>query len=163
MFNTMIPRDIRQTLDHFRRSVDQLFSDVYSSGSGTSTSSGSDQGSRDYTFAPAVESSWTEDELQLRAIVPGVTEMDVTVSVQNDRLIVEGERKAPEGWGENAYTQLAYGKFYAAIPIPSGLNLEKVACRLHDGVLDIQVPVAEQMKPRQIPIQAGENRKAIGA
>src|SRR5207253_9155574 len=101
MFNTMIPRDIRQTLDHFRRSVDQLFSDVYSSGSGTSNSSGSDQANRDHTFAPAVESSWTENELQLRAIVPGVTEKDVKVSVQNDLLIVEGERKAPEGWGEN--------------------------------------------------------------
>jgi HSP20 family protein len=83
--------------------------------------------------------------------------------VQNDRLITEGERKAAEGWGENACTQMAYGKFYAAIPLPNGLNLEKVACRLHDGVLDIQVPVAEQMKPRQIPIQAGENRKAISA
>ena len=161
MFNTMVPRDIRQTLDHFRRSVDQLFSDFY--GSGSSNTSGTEQTSQEFAFTPAVESSWTENDLLLRAILPGVTEKDVKVTVQNDRLIVEGERKAPEGWNENGYSPIAYGKFYTAIPLPSGLNLDKIACRLHDGVLDVQVPVAEQRKPRQIPIQAGDARKAIGA
>src|SRR5438874_12519304 len=96
MFNTMVPRDIRQTLDHFRRSVDQLFSDFY--GSGSSTSSATDQATQEFTFTPAVESSWTDNELLLRAILPGVTEKDVKVTMQNDRLVIEGERKAPEGW-----------------------------------------------------------------
>ena len=161
MFNTMIPRDIRQTLDHFRRSVDQLFSDFY--GSGSSSSSGTDQAAQEFAFTPAVESSWTENDLLLRAIVPGVTDKDVKVTVQNNRLVIEGERKAPEGWNENGYTQIAYGKFYTAVPLPGGLNLDKISCRLHDGVLDIQVPVAEQRKPRQIPIQAGDGHKAIAA
>src|SRR5205085_12221230 len=116
-----------------------------------------------FVFTPAVESSWTENDLLLRAIVPGVTDKDVKVTVQNNRLVIEGERKAPEGWNENGYTQIAYGKFYTAVPLPSGLNLDRIACRLHDGVLDIQVPVAEQRKPRQIPIQAGDGHKAIAA
>ncbi len=116
-----------------------------------------------YAFTPAVESRWTDDELCLRAILPGVAEKDVKVSVQNDQLVIEGERKAPEGWGHSGYTQMAYGKFYGAVPLPSGLNLNKVSCRLHDGVLDIQIPVAEQMKPRHIPIQSGDSRKAISA
>ena len=159
MFNTMIPRDIRQTLDHFRRSVDQLFSDVYNS----SGSSGREKGYQDSVFTPPVESSWTDNDLLLRAILPGVPEKDVRVTVQNDQLIVEGERNAPEGWNANGYTQLAYGKFYSAIPLPSGLNLDQISCRLHDGVLDIQVPIAEQRKPRQSPIQGGEGRKAVAA
>lgn len=161
MFNTMIPRDIRQTLDHFRRTVDQLFSDVYSTGS-TNPIAG-EQDNREFVFAPAVESNWTDNELLLRAIVPGVNEQDVKVTVQNDRLILEGQRKLPEGWTGNGYTQMSYGKFHTAIPLPSGLNLDKVSCRLHDGVLDIQIPVAEQMKPRQIPIGAGDHSKAISA
>jgi HSP20 family protein len=117
----------------------------------------------EYTFTPSIESRWTDNELFLRAILPGVSEKDVKVTVQNDRLVLEGDRRAPEGWTDNGFTQMAYGKFYAAIPLPRGLNLEKVTCRLHDGVLDVQVPVAEQMKPRQIPIQSGESRKAISA
>jgi HSP20 family protein len=157
MFDTLMSRDIRQTLDHFRRSVDQLFSDFYRSGSGL----GSAVTNGDYAFTPAVESRWTDDELFLRAILPGVEEKDVKVSVQNNQLVIEGERKTPQGWGDSGYTQIACGKFYGSVPLPNGLNLDKVSCRLHDGVLDIQIPVAEQMKPRHIPIQSGESRKAI--
>jgi HSP20 family protein len=154
MFDTMIARDIRQTLDAFRQSVDRLFSD-FSAGSMPALAGS------DYAFTPVVESSFNENELMLRAILPGVTEKDVHVTVQNGRLVIEGERKAPEGWGEKAWTKLAYGKFHAEIPIPTGLDLEKVSCQLHDGVLDIQVPVTEQMKPRQIPIESGEQQKAL--
>jgi len=154
MFDTMISRDIRQTLDAFRQSVDRLFSD------GIAGSMPAIAGS-DYAFTPVIESSFNENELMLRAILPGVTENDVQVTIQNGRLVIEGERKAPEGWADKAWTRLAYGKFYAEIPVPTGLDLEKITCRLHDGILDIQVPVTEHMKPRQIPIESGD--KAIPA
>jgi len=110
-----------------------------------------------------LESGWTEHSLKLRAILPGITEKDVNVSVQNNQLVIEGERKAPEGFEKNAYTQLAYGKFYTAITLPSGLDVEHVRCRLHDGVLDIHVPISETSKPRQIQIQTGAEQKSIGA
>jgi HSP20 family protein len=114
-------------------------------------------------FTPAVESAYTDDELMLRVILPGVSEQDVKVTVQNGRLVIEGVRKAPEGWGENALTKMAYGKLYAEIPLPNGLDLDKVNCRLHEGVLDIRLPMVERMKPRQIPIELGEAPKAIPA
>ena len=154
MFDTMLSRDIRQTLDDFRRSVDRMFPDVY----GSQPVNRSEQ-----VFTPVVESAFTENELLLRAILPGVTEQDVKVTVQNGRLVIEGERKTPEGWGDNAWTKLAYGKFHNEIPVPNGLDLEKVNCRLHDGVLDIVLPVSEAMKPRQIPIESGVSPKAIPA
>lgn len=154
MFDTMLVRDVRQTLDDFRRSVDRVFSDFY----GSQPVNRSEQ-----VFTPVVESAFTENELMLRAILPGVTEQDVKVTVQNGRLVIEGERKAPEGWGDNVWTKLAYGKFYSEIPVPNGLDLEKVNCRLHDGVLDIVLPVSEAMKPRHIPIEAGDSPKAIPA
>jgi HSP20 family protein len=157
MFDTMLNRDVRQTLDAFRQEVDRFFSSVYGfSPEGTSTGPG-------YAFTPAIESSWTENDLTLRVILPGVTEEDVKVSAQNGQLVIEGERKAPEGWGENSWTKLPYGKFYAGIAVPDRFDLEKVSCRLHDGILDIQVPVAEHSKPRQIPIESGETQKAIPA
>ncbi len=76
--------------------------------------------------------------------------------MQNNQLILEGERKAPETFKNNANAQLAYGKFYAAVTLPNGLNVDKLNARLQDGILDIQIPVSEQMKPRQIQIQSGE-------
>jgi len=158
MLNTFFANDVRQTLDQFRRSVDQMFDNFY--GQPSDRAQGSERG---WTFSPVLESGWTEHSLKLRAILPGITEKDVNVSVQNNQLVIEGERKAPEGFEKNAYTQLAYGKFYTAITLPSGLDVEHVQCRLHDGVLDIHVPISETSKPRQIQIQTGAEQKTIGA
>src|SRR5678810_976380 len=92
MLSTMFTNDVRQTLDQFRRSVDQMFENFYSPTQATSSASGE----RTWTFTPVVESGWNDSYLNLRAILPGVTEQDLRVSVQNNQLVIEGERKAPE-------------------------------------------------------------------
>ena len=158
MFNSLLERNVSQMLDNFRRSVDQLFDDFY-----RPAPVDTELGGTEYTFNPMIESGWSDSNLFLRAVVPGVSEKDVKVSVQNNQLIVEGERKAPEEWSMGANRQMAYGKFYASIPLPDGVDMDRLSCRLHDGVLDIQVPLAEQMKPRQIPIETGDGQKAIAA
>jgi HSP20 family protein len=160
MLSTLFTNDVRQTLDQFRRSVDQMFDNFY----GQSPSSGSNStGERTWTFSPVLESGWNDQLLTLRAILPGVAEKDVNVRVQNNQLIIDGERKVPEGFDKNAFTQLAYGKFYTALTLPTGLDVDHVNCRLHNGILEIQVPILEASKPRQIQIQTGEDRKALHA
>jgi len=155
----MFTNDVRQTLDQFRRSVDQMFENFYSPTQATSNASGE----RTWTFTPVVESGWNDSYLNLRAILPGVSEQDLSVSVQNNQLVIEGERKSPEGFEKNAFTQLAYGKFYAALTLPTGLDVDHIHCQLRNGLLDIQVPILEASKPKQIQIQTGEERKAIHA
>lgn len=162
MFDTMLSREMRQTLDHFRRTVDQLFDNFYGSGSRSAPLNSSSSGA-EYTFTPVIESGWNENELVLRAIVPGVTQDSLKVTAQSNQLILEGERKVPEAWSSGAYPQIAYGKFYATVPLPQNLNVDQVKCHLHDGVLDVHVPVAEEMKPRQIPIEAAKSQQAIAA
>jgi len=158
MLNTLFANDVRQTLDQFRRSVDQMFESFY----GYQTQPAAPAGERSWTFTPLVESAWTSDHLHLRAILPGVAENDVRVSVQNNQVVIEGERKAPEGFEGKGFTQLAYGKFYAAWTLPAGLDLDHVQARLVNGILEVQVPILEASKPRQIQIQTAE-RKAISA
>ena len=160
MLSTLFTNDVRQTLDQFRRSVDQMFDNFYGQALPASSTA---SGERTWTFSPVVESGWNDQYLNLRAILPGVAEKDVKVSVQNNQLVIEGERKAPEGFDKNAFTQLAYGQFYTALTLPTGLDVEHVSCRLHNGILDIQVPITEASKPKQIQIQTGEGRKALHA
>jgi HSP20 family molecular chaperone IbpA len=69
--------------------------------------------------------------------------------------------KLPESWTTGAYPQTAYGKFYAAVPMPQKLDVDQIKCQLYDGVLDVHVPVAEEMKPHQIPIESAKAQKAI--
>lgn len=121
MTSSVLAGDVRQTLDQFRRSVDQLFENFY----GFPTESGRPQigtGSQ-WMFTPAVESASTDTALNLRVILPGVTQDHLKVQVQNNQLIIEGERKAPDGFEKNGFTQLAYGKFYSAVTLPAGLDL----------------------------------------
>jgi HSP20 family protein len=160
MLSTLFTNDVRQTLDQFRRSVDQMFENFY----GQATPAGpTASGERAWTFSPVVESGWNDHYLNLRAILPGVSDKDVRVSVQNNQLVIEGERKAPEGFAHHAFTQLAYGKFYTALTLPTGLDVDHVNCRLWNGILEIQIPILESSKPKQIQIQTGEERKALQA
>jgi HSP20 family protein len=161
MLNTAFTNDIRQTLDHFRRSVDQMFDNFYGqpadrSASGSSQSTG-------WVFSPALETAWTDNALHLRAILPGVSQGDVNVNLAGNQLVITGERKQPDGFGNNSFTHLAYGRFTTSVALPAGLDVEKINCRLHDGVLDIGIPIAEAMKPRQIPVQADQQQKTLGS
>ena len=160
MLSTLFTNDVRQTLDQFRRSVDQMFDNFYGQALPTGSPA---SGDRNWAFSPVVELGWNDQYLNLRAILPGVAEKDVRVSVQNNQLVIEGERKSPEGFDKNSFTQLAYGKFYTALTLPTGLDVDHVSCHLRNGILEIQVPITEASKPKQIQIQTGEERKAIHA
>jgi HSP20 family protein len=160
MFDTMLSRDIQQTVKHFRRAMDQAFGDFY-------VPSGFRGGATDkseWTFTPAVETGWNDECLNLRVALPGVSEGDVRVQLQGNQLVVEGERKDPANLATNGgSTRLPYGSFYQAIDLPDGLDKNKIQCSLHDGMLDVQLPIAETMKSRQVAIQSSESRKAIAA
>jgi HSP20 family protein len=86
------------------------------------------------------------------------------VQLEGNQLVVEGERKGPKNFARiGGSTRLPYGRFYRAIDLPNGLDPNKIRCRVHDGMLDVQLPIAETMKPRQIAIQSSASRKAIAA
>jgi HSP20 family protein len=160
MFDTMLGRDIQQTLKHFRRAMDQAFGDFYvpSGFRGPATEKS------EWTFTPAVETGCNDECLNLRVVLPGVSAGDVRVQLHGKQLVVEGERREPANVATNGgSTLLPYGSFHRAIDLPDGLNKTKIRCRLHDGMLDVQLPIAETIKPRQVAIQSSESRKAIAA
>jgi HSP20 family protein len=173
MLNTLFTNDVRQTVDQFRRSVDQMFENFYGYDAQQQPATSPGNRGRTWSFSPMLESVWQENYLHLRAILPGVNQNDVQVTVQNNQLVIEGERRIPEsftkdGAANNAFTQLAYGRFYTALTLPAGLDVEHVNCIFRDGILDIQIPIAEASKPKQIRIQAGSTeqsgeRKTISA
>ncbi len=161
MTSTFLAGDARQTLDHFRRSVDQLFENFY----GLPAESGRSmlQGNNQWTFSPVLETAWGDSTLNLRAILPGVAQQDLKVSVQNNQLILEGERKAPETFKNQRARATCLRQILRRGHVAERTECRQVNARLQDGILDIQIPVSEQMKPRQIQIQSGESRKSISA
>ena len=118
------------------------------------------------TWAPPVEVRERDGNLIVNAELPGLNKEDVKVEVTNEGLVIQGERKREheEERGGIHRSERSYGAFYRLIPLPEGANIEQAKAQFNNGVLEVQVPVPKsQEKTRQIPIEAGEERKPVGS
>ncbi len=108
-------------------------------------------------WAPTADVSETEAEYGVRAELPGVEKEDVTVSVENGVLTIQGEKKVEvtEGHGEKKHcVECAYGSFLRTFVLPSNADAEKVDASFKHGVLKLTIPKSAETKAKQIDIKA---------
>jgi HSP20 family protein len=118
------------------------------------------------TWFPAIEVTEQNGQLQVHADLPGLKPEDVKVEVTNDSLILRGERKSEneQRSGGTYRSERRYGEFYREIPLPEGVNPDAAKAQFRNGVLEITVPIPEQVSNRhQIPIQSGESSASSAA
>lgn len=108
------------------------------------------------TWAPPVEISLRDGKLVVSAELPGLTENDVRVEVDDNYLVIQGERKFEQEESEGGVrrTERRYGRFLRAIALPDGADTEHVQASFENGMLNITIPVAQDTGSRQIPIQS---------
>jgi HSP20 family protein len=106
------------------------------------------------TWLPAVDMQETKDDVVLSFDIPGVTEKDVQVTIMGDLLTVRGERKFEREQSENSYHRVErlYGRFERTVQLPMMVQMDKVKASYRDGVLEVRLPKAEEVKPREIKI-----------
>lgn len=111
------------------------------------------QGGR--AWMPLVDMHETKDDLTLRVDLPGVREKDVTVSITGDWLTIRGERRFEEEQTGNQYLHVerVYGKFERRVQLPVAVQSDKVKATYRDGVLQITLPKAEEVKPKEVKIE----------
>ena len=109
-------------------------------------------------WTPAMDLLETEEEFVLRADLPGMSESDVSIELEDNVLTVSGERKTEhEDKREGFYRmERAYGSFSRSLTLPKGIDPEAVTAAFQNGVLEVRVPKPEQRKPRRISISAGD-------
>jgi HSP20 family protein len=105
----------------------------------------------------------TEDAYVLRADLPGLSEDDVAIEVENNVLTVSGERKTEhEAKGEGYYrVERAFGTFSRSLTLPDGVDAEAVAASFDRGVLEVRIPKPEEVKPKRVSISVGGGKPAI--
>ena len=110
-------------------------------------------------WTPAMDLVETDEHFVLRADLPGLTESDVTIELEDNVLSVSGERKAEhESKGEGFYrVERAFGSFSRSLTLPKGIDPEAVTAAFENGVLEVRVPKPEQRKPRKISIAGGDD------
>jgi HSP20 family protein len=105
---------------------------------------------------PAVNAFETKEAFVYKAEVPGLAEGDVGVHVEDDALILRGERKSavPEGYTVHLRERGPIA-FTRKLPLPGRVDSEGVTASLKDGVLTVTLPKSKEALPRQIAVKAG--------
>jgi HSP20 family protein len=111
-------------------------------------------------WAPDVDVFQKNNELTIRADLPGLKREDVTVDVTDDAVTIQGERKHErEEEREGFYrSERAYGSFYRVIPLPQGAITDQAKATFRDGVLEITLPAPPSSKGRRLDIGEGPKR-----
>jgi len=104
---------------------------------------------------PAVDVVETDDEVIVKAELPGMKSEDIEISVLNNTLTLSGEKKeSQEEKGKGYYhVERRYGKFRRDIPLPTSVDADRVEAKFKDGVLTVTLPKTEQAKPKRIEVK----------
>ncbi|MPY88504.1 MAG: Hsp20 family protein [Luteitalea sp.] len=107
-------------------------------------------------WLPSVDIFENENQdVVLKAELPGVAKEDIALSIENHTLTLKGERKRAHEVKNGQYHRIerAYGGFSRSFSLPSTVDSEHVQADFKDGVLTIVLPRKEEAKPRQIAVK----------
>jgi HSP20 family protein len=111
-------------------------------------------------FVPALDLSENAEGYLVEAALPGLKPEDVEVTVENNVLTIKGEtRKEVDDKQRNFHrVERRFGTFQRTISLPSTVKADQIQASLTNGVLRLEIPKAEEVKPRKISVNVGENK-----
>ncbi len=111
------------------------------------------------TWAPPVDIYETENDIMLKAELPGVDPKDVEVKVEDNTLYMKGERKFEKEVRNESYHRVerSYGSFARSFSLPNSISTDKVKAEFKDGLLTLTLPKREEAKPRTVKIDVSKN------
>jgi HSP20 family protein len=114
-------------------------------------------------WLPAMDLIESDDHFILRADLPGLSDDDVNVELEDSTLTISGERKAEHEEHEQGFYRLerAYGTFSRSLTLPKGINSEGITASFDRGVLEVRIPKPEQHKPKKVSIGVADKQPAI--
>ena len=106
------------------------------------------------SWSPPVDIVEKGDRLLIRAEIPGVDRDKIDIHVENNQLILSGERREQlESDVDNVYrSERRYGKFTRTFHLPKTVDAAAITATYLDGVLEVALPKSEVAKPRKIAI-----------
>ncbi|MBD9560115.1 Hsp20/alpha crystallin family protein [Ensifer sp. ENS03] len=137
-----LQRDVNRIFENFWKRLDQPFGAF----------------GRWDTGGPRMDVTETESAIEVSVELPGIDQKDVDVSLTNSALTIKGEKKSEQEESKKGYHLLerSYGSFYRSIPLPSGVDEDKVAAQFKNGVLTVTLPKTEEAlsRVRKIEVKA---------
>lgn len=109
------------------------------------------------TFIPPVDVYEDEHNITLKLEIPGINEDDIDVRVQDNTLVVRGERKFENEEKEENFRRIerSYGSFQRSFTLPQTVDSNSVKADYNNGVLKIQLAKRAEAKPKQVKVNVG--------
>jgi HSP20 family protein len=106
--------------------------------------------------APAVDMYQTDDEIVVKATVPGVRPEALSLTVTGDALTIRGEinEDAEHSGATYHVRERRYGSFARTLALPLAVVADKARADFENGVLTLTLPKAEELKPKTITVRA---------
>jgi HSP20 family protein len=104
----------------------------------------------------------TNDVLTIEAALPGIRPEDVDITLENGTVTITGKTAGERTADEGSYVlqEIRRGSFSRSVTLPNGLEPDKATATFEHGILRLDIPKAEQLKPRQIRISPVTNGHA---
>lgn len=110
-------------------------------------------------WSPAVDILETDNELVLKADIPGLDQKDIDIRIENGTLSIKGERKFEKEEKNKGFHRMerSYGSFVRYFTLPETVDTEHVKADYANGVLTLTLPKKEIAKPKAIKVQVSNN------
>lgn len=118
-------------------------------------------GARDWI--PAMDLAEDGGEYVVRADLPGLSEKDVQIELQDNVLTIAGERKSEHEERKRGYYRVerAAGRFSRALTLPEGVDPQRVRAHFDKGVLEVRIPKPAERKPHRVSIAVGGSSQPV--
>ena len=148
---TMLTRwDPFRELSTIQDRMNRLFQDAYAPNR--------EEGLSTAAFAPATDVYEDENHVTLKLELPGIDVKDLDIRVENNHLIIRGERKFEKEEKEENFRRVErqYGTFVRSFSLPSTVDTDNINASYDKGVLSITMPKRAEAKPKQIQVSSGK-------
>lgn len=106
-------------------------------------------------WSPSCDIYETDNEIVVKAEIPGVKKEDVKLSIQDNVLTLSGERKFEEETKKENYVRVerGYGSFTRSFTLAPSVDPKKISAEFKDGLLEVKLPKLEGAKPKEVEIK----------
>jgi HSP20 family protein len=103
----------------------------------------------------AMDMYQTDDDIIIKAVLPGIKAEDLSISITNDVLNIQGETKEEKATEKTQYhiRERKMGSFSRSIQLPARIIADKAEAKFEDGILTLTLPKAEETKPKTISVK----------
>jgi HSP20 family protein len=145
--------DPLRDIDSLQGEMNRLFSTFFD----TPTGRGGNGGAAARRWIPAMDLIEAGEHFVLKADLPGMTEDDVKIELENNVLTISGERKTELEDKHEGYYRLerSSGAFTRSLTLPEGIDAGAVAATFDNGVLEVRIPKPEEAQPKRVQIAVG--------